>query len=127
MEKTQFKSGSPQATLEGLNFEQQLRSDGFVPQPGTIAKLGELLVGAEVIEEQRLKPFLAVAGPEDVALGQVLVCAHAVEPQIIIRALKLQSLVRMKKITLESALGKLKRASKKTSTQTMRKLTLDQT
>ncbi len=96
-----------EATLEGLLFESQLKDEGFVHQAGTSARLGDLLVGAMVLTSDSLEEALAAAAEHDMPLGRVLVIQHKVDPLTVIRALKLQSLVRRGKISLESAEEKL--------------------
>jgi len=97
-------------TLEGLSFENQLKNEGFVHQSGTTARLGELLLAAGVLDQTTLDSSLEATKTEELPLGRVLVRDNRVDTTIIIRALKLQSLVRRGKITVESATEKLTRA-----------------
>lgn len=99
-----------ECTLEGVNFENQLKNEGFVHQSGNMARLGELLVDAGALTEEELEESLAVARQEELPLGRVLVKDNKVEAGLVIRALKLQSLVRKGKLTLESAEDKLTKA-----------------
>ena len=110
-----------EATLEGITFEDQLKDEGFIHQPGNTAKLGELLITAKVLNENTLDQSLKVAGVEDIPLGRVLVKTNKVDAEIVVRALKLQSLVRKGKITLASAEEKLRRAcqQKRSTTREM--------
>jgi hypothetical protein len=96
-----------EATLEGLLFESQLKSEGFIQQAGTSARLGDLLVAASVLTIELLEEALKAATEHDMPLGRVLVIQYKVDPLTVIRALKLQSLVRRGKISLESAEQKL--------------------
>lgn len=96
-----------EATLEAIAFENQLRNEGFVHQAGPTARLGELLVAAAVLTRESLEQALEEAKTEELPLGRILVKNNRIDPEIIIRALKLQSLVRKGKISVESAEQKL--------------------
>lgn len=100
-----------QATLEGVTFENQLKNEGFVRQEGNTARLGELLIVAGVVSEDTISKSLDTCQLEQLPLGRILVRENQVDSGIIIRALKLQSLVRNGKITLDSAVQKLSRAT----------------
>ncbi len=103
-----------QATLEGVTFEKQLKSEGFVRQEGNTARLGELLIVAGVVSEDTITKSLDTCQVEQLPLGRILVRENRVDSDIVIRALKLQSLVRNGKITLDSAVEKLARARRLT-------------
>ncbi len=100
-----------QATFEGVTFEKQLKNEGFVRQEGNTARLGELLIVAGVVTEDTITESLGTCELEQLPLGRILVRENRVDSGIIIRALKLQSLVRNGKITLDSAVEKLARAT----------------
>lgn len=96
-----------EATVEGISFESQLKSEGFVHQAGTAARLGELMVAANILSEEVLDHCLKTAQEQELPLGRVLVKLDLVEAALVIRALKLQSLVRRGKLSVESAEQKL--------------------
>jgi hypothetical protein len=101
-------SGDP--AVDAIAFEDQLKEDGFVPHAGAIARLGELLLAAGVIDSEILEASLAATKVEQLPLGRFLVKNQHLPPEIVIRALKLQSLVRLGKISVDSANEKLIRA-----------------
>lgn len=101
-----------EATLEAVSFESQLRNEGFVPQSGSTARLGELLMAAEIVTEAEIEKNLRHSREFEMPLGRALVKNHEVDANVVIRALKLQTLVRKGKITFESAVEKLGRAVK---------------
>jgi len=102
-----------ESTIECLEFEEQLKKQGFVPQEGTVALLGELLVAAGAVSRDVLMISLSYSKSVDMPLGRVLVKNNQVDAELVIRALKLQTLVRGGKLSLESALEKLKREAHK--------------
>ncbi len=96
--------------MDAIAFENQLKSDGFVAYAGPTARLGELLLAAGVIDQAVLEQSLAASQVEEQPLGRVLVQNNLLQPEVVIRALKLQSLVRLGKISVDSANEKLTRA-----------------
>jgi hypothetical protein len=101
-----------QCTLEGANFESRLYEEGFICQDGTEARLGELLIVAGVLDQALLENSLEVSRQDQLPLGRVLIKYKRVDSDLVIQALKLQSLVRNKKLTLVSAEERLRRWSK---------------
>ncbi len=96
--------------MDAIAFENQLKDDGFIPHEGPTARLGELLLAAGVIEPNLLEASLAATQARQLPLGRILVENNLLQPEIVIRALKLQSLVRTGKISIDSANEKLIRA-----------------
>jgi hypothetical protein len=100
-------SHNPNEGLEAVSFEKQLEEEGFVPHDGPTARLGELLIAAGALSPEALEQSLEATKRDQQPLGRTLVQNNRVESEIIIRALKLQSLVRAGKISVESAEQKL--------------------
>jgi hypothetical protein len=91
-------------TLEGIFLEQALKEAGFVPRPGDGEKLGELLLEAGVVAEERLQELLRISREREMPLGRALVESRCVNRSVIVAALKAQNSVRNRHLTLEQAI-----------------------
>lgn len=101
--------------LEGLALEEALKESGFVREEGETAKLGELLVAAELITPEELNEFLKVGEKDQIPLGRVLVQSRTIPRSIITLALNLQTSLRRKEIHLEVAIDQLKKSAAKST------------
>jgi len=79
-------------------FERQLKEQKIIPTPGTRYKLGELLVEAKELKSDRLEIALNLAQVNKLRLGRVLLQTELVQAPLLLRALRLQSLLRTGKI-----------------------------
>lgn len=96
-----------ESTLDGLSFERELSHEGYVHEVGSTARLGELLVQSQVLDGRTLEQLLELASSTGKPLGQLIVQEKMVNRSIVIRALKLQSMVRRGKISLSNAVEQL--------------------
>jgi hypothetical protein len=110
-----YISDQARRALEGLALEEALKESGFIRQEGETAKLGEILVAAELLKVEELNEFLRVGEKDELPLGRVLVQSRTIPRSIIILALNLQTALRRKEIHLEVAIDQLKKSSAKST------------
>lgn len=99
---------------EGTSLDEALKRLGWVSarkQP--TARLGEILLGAELVSQEQLNDALRTSHETGLPLGRVLVLTQAVSDEILSAALTAQVLVRDEKISLEQATQGLKSAKRR--------------
>ncbi len=94
-------------TLDGLAFERELAAQGYVHEEGTAAKLGELLMGANLLSAENADRYIDLGRLEGKPLGWLLVNRGVITKGRVIKALKLQSQVRRGKISQSQAIETL--------------------
>ncbi|HEY9676730.1 MAG TPA: hypothetical protein V6C76_01920 [Drouetiella sp.] len=95
-------------------FEQALRQLGWVPEATQLtAKLGELALAAELIDEEQLNEALKTSQETGLPLGRVLVLIQALNDELLSASLTAQVLVRDGKISRDQAIQGLKSAKKR--------------
>lgn len=79
-------------------FERQLKEQNISPATGPRYKLGELLVEAKELPADGLEIALNLVKVHNLRLGRVLLQTEMVEAPVLLKALKLQTLLRTGKI-----------------------------
>lgn len=79
-------------------FERQLKEQNIVPTSGPRYKLGEILVEAKALTSDNLEIVLNLAQVNSLRLGRVLLQIELIQAPLLLKALKLQSLLRLGKI-----------------------------
>ena len=95
-------------TLEGIFLEEALREAGFTPRSGEIDKLGDLLVGAEVLQQEHVEELLRISKERQIPLGHAVVESRCVKRSVVVAALKAQRAVRDSEISHEDAIWQIK-------------------
>lgn len=99
---------------EGITLEQALRTLGWTSgKPVSTAKLGELLMAAELVTTQQLDEALKTSQETGLPLGRVLVLTQAISDDMLNSALTAQVLIRDGRITKDQALQGLKMTRRK--------------
>ncbi|MBS2001334.1 MAG: hypothetical protein U0103_26255 [Candidatus Obscuribacterales bacterium] len=99
---------------DDLTFEQALRQLGFTVKPShQTAKLGELVIGAELVTQAQLNEALRTSQETGLPLGRVLVLTQALNDEMLSAALTAQVLVRDGKISRDQAIQGLKSAKRR--------------
>lgn len=109
-----YISSRAERTLEGIYLEQALKEISFVHQPQEEAKLGDVLVKAEIMTYDQIKQYLETAKANGMPLGRTLVQARALPRSVIVLALQTQLQVRKKIKSLDNAINDLKHKIKNT-------------
>jgi hypothetical protein len=98
-----------QQNKEGVNFDLCLKQLGFEKEVGQpTARLGELLLEAEIIVEAQLEDTLKTSQETGLPLGRILVLTGGISEEILSAALTAQVLVRDEKISRDQAIQALK-------------------
>jgi hypothetical protein len=100
---------------EEAYLEDALKKVGFVEDEAWTAKLGGLLLQAELITDVQLTTALDLAFRDMTPLGQILVQHRFVTPQIIARALAVQRSLRNRDMSRAEAIEQLKAVAEKDS------------
>lgn len=109
----------------GVELGEALKNVGLEIQSSTF-KLGEILIGANLISQLQLVDALTDSLQSSLPLGQVLVQSGKVRPDVIAKALSIQKNVRGGKISREEGIGKLRKYADEVITSAMRaKITVD--
>lgn len=99
---------------EGVTFEQSLRRVGWVGnQKVQTAKLGELLLAAELVTEAQMNEGLKTSQETGLPLGRILVLTQALTEELLSAALTAQVMVRDGKVTKEQAIEGLRSARRR--------------
>jgi CBS domain-containing protein len=99
---------------QNVALEDALKSLGWIaPSKKTSAKLGELLLGAELISEAQLNEALRTSHETGLPLGRILVLTQAVSDELLSAALTAQVLVRDGKVAREHAIQGLRSAKRR--------------
>lgn len=99
---------------EDIALDQALKNLGWTTSRSlTTAKLGELLLGAELVTTTQLNEALRTSHETGLPLGRVLVLTQAVSDEMLSAALTAQVLVRDAKISKEHAIQGLKSAKRR--------------
>ncbi|HEY9733434.1 MAG TPA: hypothetical protein V6C89_16060 [Drouetiella sp.] len=99
---------------DDLTFEQALRQLGFtIKASHQTAKLGELVIGAELVTQAQLNEALRTSQETGLPLGRVLVLTQALNDEMLSAALTAQVLVRDGKISRDQAIQGLKSAKRR--------------
>lgn len=94
---------------DGTNFDLCLKQLGFEKEVGQpTARLGELLLEAEIIVEAQLEDALKTSQETGLPLGRILVLTGGISEEILSAALTAQVLVRDEKISRDQAIQALK-------------------
>ncbi len=108
--KNPYLSAQARHALSAAAFERKVSELEIVSTTGTDYKLGELLVQAKHISEDRVTDARSLAQAHRLRLGRVLLQTGAVKASVLIEALRLQSLLRRQLIGLAEALNILSNA-----------------
>ncbi|HEY9718751.1 MAG TPA: hypothetical protein V6C69_14870 [Trichormus sp.] len=99
---------------QNISLEDALKSQGWIAaRPHTSAKLGELLLGAELISEAQLNDALRTSHETGLPLGRILVLTQAVSDEMLSAALTAQVLVRDGKVARDHAIQGLRSAKRR--------------
>jgi hypothetical protein len=99
---------------DDLTFEQALRELGFTLKAShQTTKLGELVIGAELVTQAQLNEALRTSQETGLPLGRVLVLTQALNDELLSAALTAQVLVRDGKISRDQAIQGLKSAKRR--------------
>ncbi len=99
---------------EEVTFDQALRQLGWVTKSThQTAKLGELVLGAELVTQDQLNEALRTSQETGLPLGRVLVLTQAMSDELLSAALTAQVLVRDGKIARDQAIQGLKSARRR--------------
>ena len=79
-------------------FERKLKEQHVVLVRGAKYKLGELLVGANVLSSEHLESALKLGREHHLRLGRVLLQTELIQAPILVESLRLQALLRTEKI-----------------------------
>jgi hypothetical protein len=101
--KNPYLAAQSRHALNALALERTLKELDICGKPGSIHRLGELLVGAKIAETQQLSRALELARSRGLRLGRVLLQIGLVPALAIIEALRLQALLRRDEITIADA------------------------
>ena len=104
-----YVSDSAESTLDILYLEEQLKEISFVCEPGHLAKIGQLFLEAGLIIETDLEMCLTMSKTQEIPIGQILVKYKHYDPDVVLYALRMQTLVRKGKISLKEAAAKLQK------------------
>ncbi len=107
-----YISSRAERTLEGLFLEEALKEISFVHQPQEEAKLGDVLVRAEILTKEQINQYLETAKANGLPLGRTLVQSRALPRGVIVMALQAQLQVRKKIKSLENAIDELRQKIK---------------
>lgn len=103
-----YVNSRAQRTLEGLFLEAALKEISFVHQPQEEAKLGEILIKAEILTSEQVNQYIDSAKSNGLPLGRTLVQARALPRAVIVMALQAQLQIRRKVQTIDNAIKELK-------------------
>lgn len=106
-----FVSDRAQKTIAGIALELALEQQGFLSFPGTQARLGELLVASGAIDEEEIEAFVVLAANMKIPMGRAIVQAGRLDRNVIVCALKQQTMVRLGQVTLEIAVDEIKKCA----------------
>lgn len=98
-----------EGTLDIIFLEEQLKEMSLVCEPGHIARVGKLFIDAELISEEDLEICLSMSQSQEVPVGQILIRQKHFSPDLVLYALRMQTQVRIGKLSLSQAVSKLKR------------------
>ena len=98
-----------ETTLDMLYLEEQLKEISFVCEPGHLAKIGQLFIEAGLIIEEDLEMCLSMSKSQEIPIGQILVKYKHYDPDVVLYALRMQTLVRKGKVSLKEAADKLQK------------------
>ncbi len=99
---------------DDVTFDQALRQLGWVSKSThQTAKLGELVLGAELVTQDQLNEALRTSQETGLPLGRVLVLTQAMSDEMLSAALTAQVLVRDGKIAKDQAIQGLKSARRR--------------
>lgn len=100
---------------EDLTLEQALRQRGWAGRKPTVttAKLGELLIGSELVSDEQLNEALRTSQETGLPLGRILVLTQAISDELLSAALTAQILIRDGKVSKEQALKGLRAARRR--------------
>ncbi len=98
---------------EGVTLETALETAGVDPEvTQSQDRLGELLVASELLSEENLAEALIASAELSSPLGHSLVKMQIIRPDLVVAALTVQKQLRLREISYEEALGRLKSAMK---------------
>ncbi|MBI1272384.1 hypothetical protein GC174_18315 [bacterium] len=97
-----------EGTLDIVTLEDQLKEMSLVSEPAHIARVGKLFIDAELISEEDLELCLTMSQLQEIPIGQILIRQKHFTPDLVLYALRMQTLVRTGKLSLDDAVGKLK-------------------
>lgn len=98
---------------EGVTLETALATAGVDPEvTQSQDRLGELLVASELLSEENLAEALIASAELSSPLGHSLVKMQIIRPDLVVAALTVQKQLRLREISYEEALGRLKSAMK---------------
>jgi len=98
---------------EGVTLETALGTAGVDPEvTQSQDRLGELLVASELLSEENLAEALIASAELSSPLGHSLVKMQIIRPDLVVAALTVQKQLRLREISYEEALGRLKSAMK---------------
>lgn len=104
----------------GVELGEALRSVGYDQIQSLTFKLGEVLIGANLISQLQLVEALTDSLQSSLPLGQVLVQSGKIRPDVIAKALSIQKNVRGGKISREEGISKLRKYADEVITAAMR-------
>lgn len=98
---------------EGSSLQAALGSAGVDPAlTQNQDRLGELLVASELLSEENLAEALIASAELSSPLGHALVKMQIIRPELVVAALTVQKQLRLREITYEEGIGRLKSAMK---------------
>lgn len=103
-----FVRDRAEQTLELVALERLLQDEDFTPEPGDEARLGELLVAANFLDEAEVRSLTERALAGRMPLGRMLMREGRVTAAVICSALRYQSRVRRGQMSLACAVAALK-------------------
>lgn len=98
---------------EGSSLQAALGSAGVDPTlTQNQDRLGELLVASELLSEENLAEALIASAELSSPLGHSLVKMQIIRPDLVVAALTVQKQLRLREISYEEGIGRLKSAMK---------------
>lgn len=107
-DKDTYVARQAKRTLEGLELERALKHANFVHESGDTAKLGEILVGAELLSNEQVLEMVCSANEAETPFGRFLVLSHVLPQAVVVKTLSLQLAIRRGKIGFVEAIQELK-------------------
>ncbi|PZM85149.1 MAG: hypothetical protein DKT66_02935 [Candidatus Melainabacteria bacterium] len=96
---------------EGASLQAALETAGVGPEvTQNQDRLGELLVASELLSEDNLAEALIASAELSSPLGHALVKMQIIRPDLVVAALTVQKQLRLREISYEEGIGRLKSA-----------------
>lgn len=112
-DKDSYVARQARRTLEGLELEQALKHANFVHESGGTAKLGEILVEADLLTNEQVLEMVCSANEAGIPFGRFLVLSRVLPQAVVVKTLSLQLAIRRDKIGLVEAIQELKQFAAK--------------